>query len=231
MPKGTQMRTLTIVALTLTLTGCCPLCPANKEISQMDQIVWNIDSTTSIGSHAVKALGSPKVIDTPNGKAVLFDGKADGLIIDELPIVGMRKFTIEVVFRPDADGLPEQRFFHLQEAGTGNRIMLETRLNKDGTWYADSFMKSGTDAKALIDPNNTHPIGKWYALSLTYDGGTMTHYINGVEEMTWKMPFEPLKGGKTSIGVRQNLVCWFKGAIKMARFTPRVLKQEELLRP
>jgi hypothetical protein len=49
--------------------------------------------------------------------------------------------------------------------------------------------------------------------------------------MTWKMPFEPLKGGRTSIGVRQNLVCWFKGAIKMARFTPRVLRQEELLRP
>jgi hypothetical protein len=127
--------------------------------------------------------------------------------------------------------LPEQRFFHLQEAGTENRIMLETRLNPDGTWYADSFMKSGANAKALIDPNNTHPAGKWYTLSLVYDGTTMTHYVNGVQEMTAKMMFEPLTGGTTSIGVRQNLVCWFKGAIRTARFTPRVLRAEELLKP
>lgn len=186
----------------------------------MDTTIWNIDNLTSIGSHPVKVLGTPKVIETDRGKAVLFDGVGDGLFIDALPVAGWGKFTVEVDFRPDAGGLPEQRYFHLQEAGTKNRIMLETRLVGD-SWYSDAFMQSGDRAKALIDPNNTHPVGKWYTLRLVYDGRTMTHYIDGKQEGTWEMPFVPLAGGTTSIGVRQNLVCWFKGAIRQARFTPQ----------
>jgi hypothetical protein len=196
---------------------------ATKEPSQMDRIVWNIDSTTSIGGHAVKVLGAPKVIDTEGGKAVLFDGVGDGLFIDALPVAGWKEFTVEVEFRPDAGGLAEQRYFHMQEAGTKNRIMLETRLTGQ-TWYSDAFMASGAKAKALIDPNNTHPVGKWYTLRLTYDGKTMTHYIDGKQEGTWDLPFEALAGGTTSIGVRQNLVCWFKGGIRKATFSPEVKK-------
>lgn len=190
-----------------------------------------MDSTTTIGGHPVRAVGSPRVTDTDRGKAILFDGTGDGLFIDALPVAGWREFTVEVLFRPDAGGLHEQRFVHLQEAGTENRIMLETRLNPDGTWYADSFMKSGNNAKALIDPNNVHPSGKWYVLSLVYDGRTMRHYVNGAYEMSHDIAFEPLRDGTTSVGVRQNLVHWFKGAVKTLRFTPRALEADELLMP
>jgi hypothetical protein len=193
----------------------------NKAETSMDTIVWNIDSTTSIGGHAVKVLGAPKVIDTEGGKAVLFDGVGDGLFIDALPVAGWKEFTVEVEFRPDAGGLPEQRYFHMQEAGTKNRIMLETRLTGQ-TWYSDAFMASGANSKALIDPNLTHPVGKWYTLRLTYDGKTMKHYVDGKQEGTWDLPFEALAGGTTSIGVRQNLVCWFKGGIRKAVFTQGV---------
>ena len=200
-------------------------------IPAMNQIIWNIDSTTSIGGHAVKVLGSPKVIATPKGKALEFDGQKDGICLDVNPVEGWKARTVEIVFRPDAEGLPEQRFLHIQEAGTRNRIMLETRLPKEGLWYADSFMQSGTSAKALIDPNNVHPTGAWFSLATTYDGQMMAYYINGAAEMMAKMPFAPLGKGTTSIGVRQNLVCWFKGAVRLVRFTPSVLKPEDMLKP
>jgi len=109
--------------------------------------------------------------------------------------------------------------------------MLETRLNKDGTWYADAFMKSGSNARALIDPNNLHPTGTWYSFALVYDGHDMTYYIDGKEEMTAEIAFAALGPGSTSIGVRQNLVHWYKGAIRTIRFTPRALQPAELLRP
>jgi len=186
----------------------------------MESIVWKIDNTTSIGGHAVKVLGSPKVIDEAGSKAVLFDGVGDALLFDALPIAGWKEFTIEMEFRPDAGGLAEQRFFHLQEAGSKNRIMFETRL--DGQrWYSDAFMLSGEKGKAIIDPNTTHPVGKWYTMRLVYDGKTMTSFIDGKQEGTGTMAFAPLTGGTTSIGVRQNLVCWFKGAVRVARFAPR----------
>jgi hypothetical protein len=196
----------------------------------MDQIIWNIDSTTSIGGHAIKVLGSPKVIAAPKGKALEFDGQKDGLFLDTNPVEGWKEFTIEIVFRPDAAGLPEQRFLHIQEAGTGNRIIIETRMpNKDG-WYADSFMRYGENAKALV-ADKEHPTGQWFSFATTYDSPKITYYINGEQEMTANMPFVPLGKGTTSIGMRQNLVCWFKGAISTVRFTSGLLGSEDMLRP
>jgi hypothetical protein len=222
------MYRLILVTLLAILAGCGQ---AAKEKPQMDQVIWNIDSTTSIGGHPARVLGSPKVLTTPTGKALEFDGRKDAILVDTNPVEGWKNFTIEIVFRPDADGLPEQRFLHIQEAGTRNRIMFETRLPKEGGWYADSFLQSGAKGTALIDPNNEHPTGAWFNFTTTYDGEMMAYYINGAQEMTAKVPFVPLGKGTTSIGVRQNLVCWFKGAVRMVRFTPGILKPEEMLKP
>jgi hypothetical protein len=188
----------------------------------METIIWKIDNLSNIGGHAVKVLGQPKVIDTDGGKAVWFDGVDDALWLETLPVAGWKEFAIEVEFRPDAGGLAEQRYFHLQEDGTKNRIMLETRLVGE-SWYSDAFLQSGEKGKALIDPNQLHPVGKWYTLRVTYDGKTLRHYIDGHLEGEAAIPFDGLAGGTTSIGVRQNLVCWYKGAIRAARFAPRAL--------
>ena len=59
----------------------------------------------------------------------------------------------------------------------------------------------------------------------------MTSYVDGVRELSGEVPFEPLKAGKIGIGVRQNLVSWFKGRIRTIRISPEALPAEKLLAP
>src|SRR5215472_13154357 len=87
-----------------------PACSADPEA-----LIWRFDRLDRIGGHPVTVLGSPKIIDTPQGKAIEFNGVDDALFLDVHPLSGATVFTWEVIFRPDRDGRPEQRFFHLQE--------------------------------------------------------------------------------------------------------------------
>ena len=129
-------------------------------------------------------------------------------------------------------GLPEQRFFHLQENEGSNRLLIETRLTEDDMWYLDTYMKSDETDQTLIDKTKTHSVGEWYNATLVFDGSEMRHYVNGVMELSADIAaFTPPKQGKTSIGVRINKVYWFKGAIRTARFTKKALAPEEFLRP
>jgi hypothetical protein len=170
------------------------------------------------------------IIETSRGRAVEFHGRQDGLIVDSVPLAGAQSFTLEIVFRPDAGGLKEQRFLHLQQNDANDRILIETRLTGE-KWYLDTYIESTKGGLALYEPKNTHPVGRWYSASLVYEKGQMRHYVNGVLEMSGKLAFSPLGEGKTSIGVRMNRVFWFKGAIRKVRFTPRVLQPAELLLP
>ena len=195
-------------------------------------VVWNIDNLTSIAGYTTTVLGSPQLIETPKGKAVEFDGVQDALIVDKHPLEGVSTFTLEVIFRPDAGGLPEQRFFHLQENDTENRILIETRLTDDNQWFLDTYIKSNETDQTLIDKTFTHPVGEWYNATLIFDGREMRHYVNGTRELSAEiLSFTPPKEGKTSIGVRINQVYWFKGALQKARFTKSVLTPEEFLKP
>ena len=195
-------------------------------------IVWNIDNLQSIGGQGVTVLGSPEIIETPGGKAALFDGVDDGLLVDVHPLEGAETFTLEVVFHPDAGGLEAQRFFHLQEDEGDNRILIETRLTENDMWYLDTYIKSDETDQTLVDGTKTHPVGAWYNAALVFDGSEMRHYVNGVKELSASIgSFTPPGPGKTSIGVRINRVFWFKGAIRTARFTRGVLSPDEFLRP
>src|SRR5215468_3529917 len=152
--------------------------------------LWTFDNLASIGGHRVKAEGHPRVIDTPMGKAVEFSGKDDALFLDVHPLAGAETFTWEVIFRPDADGKPEQRFFHLQESGTDNRLLFETRLT-DGRWYLDSFAKSGPASRALMDRKLLHPAGAWYHVAMVYDGREFRNYVNGVQQVAAELHIPP----------------------------------------
>jgi hypothetical protein len=81
---------------------------------QPAQITWTFDSLERIGGLPVKVEGNPKVIDSPAGKAVEFDGVDDIIFIDKHPLAGAATYTFEAIVRPDG-GAPEQRFFHLAE--------------------------------------------------------------------------------------------------------------------
>ena len=174
-------------------------------------------------------LGHPHVIDTPKGKAVEFNGVDDALFLDVHPLAGAETWTWEVIFRPDAGGAPEQRFFHLAEDGTENRMLFEIRLTGN-LWCLDSFAKSGEASKALMDRAKLHPAGVWYHAAAVYDGHEFRNYVDGVLEGTSELKLEPQKPGKTSIGVRINKVNYFKGAVREARMTPRALAVSEFLK-
>src|SRR5436190_23127052 len=62
------------------------------------QEVWTFDRIDRIAGHATTVLGHPRVIDTPLGKAVEFNGVDDGLQLDVHPLAGAETFTFEAIF-------------------------------------------------------------------------------------------------------------------------------------
>jgi len=200
----------------------CASAPAGR-----DAITWPLDSVQSIGGAKTTVWGSPKVL----GGAVEFDGAKDGLLVEAHPLAGWGEFTLEAVFRPDAGGLPEQRFLHLMEEGSENRILIETRLTGDGQWFLDTFIESGAGKRTLFAKDFLHPVGGWHCAALVFDGKEMRHYVDGALELAGPLDFTPARGGRTSIGVRGNQVFWFKGAIRTLRATPRALAPAEFLTP
>lgn len=191
-------------------------------------VTWDINHLDKIGGQAATTIGNPQVINTANGKAVLFDGLKDGLVVNTNPIAATAAFTVEAVFRPDSGGTTEQRWFHIQEAANDNRVLLEIRLTGD-EWFLDSFIKSGEEKRTLYSENFKHKTGEWYHVALVYDGVTMHHFVDGKEELSGPLTIQPLGVGSTSIGVRMNRVFWFKGAVRKARFTPRALSRTEFM--
>lgn len=207
-------------------TGAADALAAQKQAPASE---WILDNLTTIGGYPVTVAGSPRSVETPVGTAVEFDGVADALLVNVNPIQGQRQFTIEALVEPAAGGPEEQRFLHIQEAATDSRALLELRLSPDAAWCLDTFLKQGTKALTLIDRSARHPAAAWHAVALTYDGATMAHYVDGRREGAGAIVFGPLGEGRTSIGVRQNRVSWFKGRIRMIRFTPAALPADRLM--
>lgn len=213
-----------VIALIVALTGY----GQTQQNAPAKSVTWKIDNLNKIGGNAVSIIGNPRVIDAPGGKAILFDGVGDGLVVNANPITGGRAFTLEAVFRPDANGAKEQRWFHIQQENSENRVLLETRLVGD-QWFLDTYIRSGENNRALFAENFKHPVGVWYHVALVYDGTEMRHYVDGKQEMSGPLTIAPLEQGQTSIGVRMNRVFWFKGAIRKTRFTGKALGPSEFM--
>ena len=197
--------------------------------------VWTFDRLQNIGGHATTVLGQPKVIDSPMGKAVEFDGVDDALFIENHPLAGAKTFTWEAIFRPDG-GQREQRWFHLSEkdlntgADTDNRMLYEIRVAGD-QWFLDSFNQSGPQSATLMNRNALHPLGAWYHVATVYDGKEFRNYVDGVQEGAAERDLAPHGPGHSSVGVRINKVFYFKGAVHLARFTRKALSTSEFLKP
>jgi len=197
------------------------------------QVVWNFDRLDRIGGHSTTVLGHPRVVNTPMGKAVEFNGVDDALLIGVHPLAGAATFTWEAIFRPDG-GNAEQRWFHLEEnPATGldsnNRMLFEIRVI-DGRWCLDAFNKSGAAQKALLNRNSLHALGAWYHVAAVYDGKEFRNYVDGVQDGAGEVALAPQGPGQTAVGMRLNKVFYFKGAVHSARFTRRALKPAEFLK-
>jgi hypothetical protein len=217
---------ITCLCLALIISHCSALLGQDRP----EIIDWQFTSIEKIGRHKAIVIGSPKVVTTPAGNAAEFDGQS-AIFLDTNPLAGLKEFTAEVVFQPAASGGKEQRFVHMQEDGSENRLLFELRLTDDNRWFLDTFIKSGEGNYTLFASSHPHPLGPWYHAAVVMDGKTLRHYVNGSEELSTPIKFAPQKNGKTSIGVRQNKVSWYSGAIRRLRITPRSLAVNEFLTP
>jgi hypothetical protein len=214
------------------------------DAQQAQEVIWQFDRLDNIGGNATHVDGSPRIISTPAGKAVLFDGIRDGLFIDKHPLAGYSQFTFSALVRPDG-GDPAQRWFHLAETDpkTGldatvdpnnpvsdknSRFTFELRVDGDRCYF-ESFTHGPGYQAALIDKTKTHPLGQWYVVTQTYDGQTYRSFVNGVLEKEAPLAYTPQGPGHASVGVRINHVSYFKGAVMRARFSPRALAPAEFM--
>jgi hypothetical protein len=192
--------------------------------------IWVLDNLSRIGGHPVSVEGAPQVAPAAGAApAIAFDGVDDGLFVPAIPIAGAKAFTVEVLFSPADGGPPAQRFVHWQDAKDW-RGLLEIRV-EGRRWWLDTFLFTGEGrGVTLIDPKRTHEIGRWYWVALRYDGRAMAHFVNGEMEMETAAAFRPFGPGRISLGMRQNRVFWFKGAIRELRFHETALPADKLQR-
>jgi cytochrome c551/c552 len=237
MPPGPKLADQDIATLTAWINHGAPGLRASSPPRQQHPFeLWTFDRLEDIAGYPTKVEGHPRVIDSPVGKAVEFNGVDDALFIEDHPLADAATFTWEVIFRPDKEGKAEQRFFHLQErdSKTGqdtlNRFLFEIRVTGD-EWYLDSFVMSPTGSKTLLNTGHRHPLGDWYHVAQVYDGRQYRNYVNGVQENQGDLTFTANAAGHASAGVRINRRDYFKGAIAQSRFTRAALTPAEFLKP
>ena len=211
------------------LMGAAAVLAGRPALAQVTRdVTWQFDRLDNVGGNPVHVDGQPKIITTPAGKAVLFDGVHDGLIIDKHPLAGFSQFTFEALVRPDGGDLA-QRWFHLAEtdpktgldatvapnnptADQNARFTFELRVDGDRRYF-ESFTHGPGYQSALIDKTKTHPLGQWYVVTQTYDGQTHRSFVNGVLEKEGPLAYVPQGPGHSSVGMRINHVSYFKGAV------------------
>lgn len=188
---------------------------------QNSQVEWMLAKLLNENSKEIKISGHPQTANSPYGKAVSFKGADDALFLSAMPLVDIKEFTVEMIFKPSINGDFEQRVLHIGEV-SGDRMLLEIRAI-DGHWYFDGFVASGENKLALIDETLIHPLGKWYHVAFVVTPKSLTTYVNGKLELNEPFSFNPIQTGQTSIGVRLNKRSWFKGSIYKIKITPKEL--------
>ena len=212
-------------------------CASLPQPGRIEQTVWTFDRFERVGGEITAAEGGPALIDSPWGPATLFDGMDDALFIESHPLAGAETWTIECLIRPDG-GAFEQRFLHLAELATapaedpysGTRILFEIRV-EGAEWWLDAFARGPTYNHTLIFPEHRHPIGRWFHVAQSFDGSMYRCFVDGVLQGEAPLAYTPQGPGRTSVGVRNNRVSWFNGALREARFTHAALRPDQFTRP
>ena len=85
----------------------------NYSKSKNQKTEWILNKLISAKTEGIRIAGNPHVIDCKYGKALQFNGSTDGLFLDQMPLEGLKQFTVEAIIRPESGGNFEQRFFPL----------------------------------------------------------------------------------------------------------------------
>jgi hypothetical protein len=208
--------------------GVAGACTTEAPRASAAPTVWTLRDVSRVAGLTTEVVGSPRVVGSGADAAFVFDGTGDGVFVPVNPLADWRAFTLEVRFKPDGTGGAEQRFLHIEDARK-QRVLVETRVTPDKQWALDTFLYQDAGHKlTLLDRARLHATDRWYWVALVYDGRKMSHYVDGVLELEGEVEFAPMTTGRTSLGMRQNLVSWFKGSIAEARFTPAALPASQL---
>ncbi len=226
------MNRVFLAVILTTIAIVLPYKPAMTDKTKSEKNIvkreWALARVAEKLPEGSRIAGKPQIIKSKYGKAVAFNGSTDAIFLEEMPLTGLKQFTIEVIFQPQSGGNFEQRFLHCGET-QGDRILLELRAT-ESDWYFDAFIAVGDQKCTLIEPKLLHPLDQWYHVAYVVDNGKLETYVNGKKELEGSVVLTPLKGGKTSIGVRQNEVSWFRGSICKIRFTGKVLTSKDFLK-
>jgi hypothetical protein len=226
----------------LLISAACLVFALSLSCALRAQEVWRFDQTASLGGHPTTVHGAPKVVDTPMGRAVAFNGVDDALFVNVHPLAGAATWTWEMIFKPDADGKPAQRIFHLQsvDPATGadipnERILFEIRIipggeGKPPQWCLDSFATAGGQSRALLDCTKLHPFGQWYRVTAVYDGKMLRNYVGDELQGEGELAIPAERPGRASVGTRIDLRDYYKGMMYEARFTRRALAVDDFLK-
>lgn len=137
-------------------------------------------------------------------------------IPDDEELDGMQALTLELWVRQES------------HEGTG-------LIQKGGNWpnisyliqpWSDQQIYFGvkvTDSRAITKPGD-YPLGEWYHLAGTFDGETLTLYINGEEKASAPAPVDTIPDTVEPLQVGNR----FTGAIDEFVMYSRVLTQEEI---
>jgi hypothetical protein len=227
-----------------TLLAALLLAPAL--LHAQDQTVWHFDRLDEVAGHKTIVEGHPVLVDTPAGRAIHFNGREDALFLPVHPLAGAATWTWEMVFRPDPDGAPEQRVFHLQAVDAAGadvanmRQLFEIRIRAipgsgEKGWCLDSHARASAqpaEMLTLLDcaPAHMHSFGGFHTATATYDGTTMRSYVDGVLQAEGTVKLAPQMPGHSSLGTRINRTYYFKGTVLEARFTRHVLPVNAFLK-
>jgi hypothetical protein len=230
-----MLKTWSVSLAMLAMLGAASTAQARQEL-------WTLDNLKRIGGRPATPSGAPKVIDWAGGKAIEFDGAHDSVLIKGRPLVGVPRFSIEVIMRVDG-GVEEQKFLHVAQTdpATGldvrpvgddhdanHRIMFELRA-KPGGYYLDAVLNGTAGKPILVTPEKLNPYGRWQNVAQTFDGTTYRTWVDGVLQGEMPAGFAPQGAGNVRIGARMEELAHFKGAIARIRFTDRALAPYEML--
>ncbi|HQE33464.1 MAG TPA: LamG domain-containing protein [Flavobacterium alvei] len=188
---------------------------------------WIIADLLRQKSNTIGISGNPKIVSSPFGDAVSFNGTDDAIFLNELPLQSLQEFTVEMLFKPELNGQFEQRILHIGES-KGDRMLLEIRA-LENNWYFDGYAASGTNKKTLIDEKLIHPLEKWYHVAFVVTSKSRATFVDGKQELREDFPFSPIQTGQTSIGVRMSKINWFKGAIYKIRIIPKEVNPKDFI--
>lgn len=211
-------KTLTLVVITLLIFSC----NTNSQNTE-----WVIAELVKNQSNHIEISGHPKVVSSPYGDAIYFDGIDDAYFLKDMPLKSFEEFTVEMIFNPETNSPFEQRILHFGEV-SNDRMLLEIRA-VGNNWYFDGFAASGENKLALIDENLIHPLNQWYHVAFVVTANSLTTYVNGKQELHESYTFKPIETGQSSVGVRLNKRSWFKGSIYKIKVTPKQLNPNNFM--